>query len=170
MNRIILAGIGLFVLAACVRLNTSGGGLSAVSGDELVMIYGRGSSALHEDATKVAEYVMTVYATVSDSAYVFGHLVHGDFEEDTTTFEGPFRVHGGELRHFAVRDSLGSVYGMRKGDYTFSGPAMSPSRAVYPVMEKEYYSIATLTFEIARDSTVTAELVASSPNGFAPAR
>lgn len=170
MKHFILAGIVLVALTGCVRLNTSGSRLTGVSRDEILMIYGRGSSALHEDESKVAAYAMTVYATVSDSAYVFGHLVDGGFEEDTTTFEGPFRVHGGDLRHFAVRDSIGGVYALRKGDYVFSGPAMSPSRAVYPVMEDEYYSIATLTFEIARDSTVTAELVASSPNGFAPAR
>jgi len=134
------------------------------------MIYGGGSSVPHESEREAAEHWMTVHVTQSDSLSEFGHVPEsGGFESYSTEVEGRFRVRGGEVRHFAIRDLESNVYPLTKfGSYELTGPAMKPARAIFPQMDEPYYSIAVLTFELSRDSTITAELVVSSPNGFAP--
>lgn len=140
-------------------------------GRGMLMIYGAGASALHERQSDVEKHVMTVHVAKSDSASAFGHMgPGGEFEMDTTGFEGSFRVRGGDVRHFAIRDTLGEVFALDKvGTVEFGGPAMPSSKAIFPVVAEPYYSIASLRFAVQRDSTVTVELVASSPNGFAEA-
>ena len=134
------------------------------------MIYGGGASAPHESEREVAEHWMTVHVTQSDSLSEFGHVTEDDeFELYSADVEGRFRVQGGQVRRFAIRDLESNVYPLAKyGSYELTGPAMKPARAIVPQMEESYYSIAVLTFKVSRDSTVTAELVVSSPNGFAP--
>jgi hypothetical protein len=159
------------VVAGCVKIKTSGRGTRGGAGN-LVMVYGAGSSKPVEDEREVAEYWMTVYVTLSDSTYQFGHVDgRGDFKLYADAWEPTFRIRGGEIRHFALRGEDSRIYPMANhGSYEFSGPSMSAARAVFPPMDDSYFSIAILTFEIFGDSLVTAELLASSPNGFASAR
>jgi hypothetical protein len=168
MRYLITASLALATLVGCVTVKRSVTGRTTRNGGRLVMIYGGGSSAPHESQSEIAERWMTIHVTQSDSTYEFGHITRdGFFDVYCTGLEGRFRIQGGEVRHFAIRDSASAVHHLQgSGTYTLAGPAMSPAKAIFPRMEKPYYSIARLTFKVARDSSVTVELVASSPNGF----
>ena len=136
------------------------------------MIYGGGISAPKERDSDAAQYWMTVHVTLSDSTYEFGHLPDdGGFDVYGSEIEDRFRVRGGEVRRFAIRELEDStaVYPLaRFGSYRLTGPVMNAAWAIWPRMSESYYSIAVLTFEPSRHDTVTVELVASSPNGFSP--
>jgi hypothetical protein len=162
----------IVVAAGCVSIKTSTVRRSRGGAGNLVMIYGAGSSRPIEGSNEAAEYWMTVHVTLSDSTYQFGHVDgRGDFKLYCDAWEPTFRIRGGETRHFALRGGDTKVYPVAdSGSFEFSGPSMSASRAVFPPMDESYFSITTFTFEISRDSVVTAEMIASSPNGFARTR
>ena len=166
--RLVACVLALAVLAGCASVKRSTTRRTVQKGGQLVMIYGAGSSAPRESERDVAEHWMTVHVAQSDSTYEFGHVTRdGGFDVYSSGLEGRFRIRGGEVRQFAIRDSVSTVYPLQEfGTYELTGPPMSPGRAIAPRMADPYYSIAILTFEVTRVDTVTVELVASSPNGF----
>lgn len=162
----------LSVLWGCVRVNVPGGRRTTRARGDLMMIYGAGASKPKERESEIAQHWMTVHVSQSDSTHEFGHLPpRGEFEVHCTGLEGRFRIQGGDIQNFAIRDLKDStaVYRFAKyGKYELTGPAMPAGRAVFPLMKDKYYSIAILTFQLSRRDTFIVHLVASSPNGFAP--
>lgn|GEM_PF-2680797 len=165
-----IACLVLMVLFGCVRVKVPPFGQATQDGYRLLMVYGRGPSAPQESDSDHEQHWMTVHVTQSDSTFEFGHIPQdGGFDAYCAGAEGRFRIQGGEVRHFAIRqpDDESAIYPLEEfGWYELTGPAMSPTRAVFPPMEKPYYSIAILNFTVSPVDTVMVELLASSPNGF----
>lgn len=134
------------------------------------IVFAQSTTSYKEGVKPEDPFWVLVDVEVSSPDFDFGYLNEmSNFIHVFSGPEGSFEAGGGERLYLALRESAGqrAVYNaVELGSCSFSGTQVKADHAVLPALDHDYFSAASVIFDLPGGNEVTVTLTASAPNGF----